>query len=156
MKISIFQGHPFKRATVGFSVSLLLYETDSLLSSKTDGLLVCFTARFALTVGKIHVQPDVAAFPMCRQNIDQRNVIHCLAHRRCLSKHQIFVFNHSTDVDLLPALPWKLPTLNSGSGLPWWLSGEEYACQCRRSLNLEAPTCQRATKPAHHNIEPVL
>ena len=94
MKISIFQGHPFKRAIVGFSVSLLLYETDSLLSSKTDSLLACFTARFAHTVGEIHVQTDVAAFPMSRQNIDQRDVIHCVAHCRCLNKHQIFVFSY--------------------------------------------------------------
>lgn len=56
MKISIFQGHPFRRTIVEFSVSLLLYEIDSLLSSKTDCLLVCFTARFALTVGEIHVR----------------------------------------------------------------------------------------------------
>ena len=151
MKISIFQGHPFKRAIVGFSVSLLLYEIDSSLSSKIDSLLVCFTARFAHTVGEIHVQTDVAAFPVSRQNIDQRDVIHCVAHCRCLNKHQIFVFSYQTDVDLLPALHWKLPTLNSGSELPWWLSGEEYACQCKRSLNLEDPSCQRTTKPTHHN-----
>lgn len=104
MKISIFQGHPFKRAIVGFSVSLLLYEIDSSLSSKIDSLLVCFTARFAHTVGEIHVQTDVAAFPVSRQNIDQRDVIHCVAHCRCLNKHQIFVFSYQTDVDLLPAL----------------------------------------------------
>ena len=151
MKISIFQGHPFRRTIVGCSVSLLLYEIDSLLSSKIDSLLVCFTVRFALTVGEIHVQTDVAAFPMSRRNMDQRDVIHCLAHCRCLNKHQIFVFSHSIGVDLLPALHWKLPTLNSGPGLPWWLRGEEYACQCRRSLSLEDPTCLRAAKPTHRN-----
>ena len=38
-------------------------------------------------------------------------------------------------------------------GLPWWLSGKETACQCRRpaksvrSLIQEDPTCLRATKP---------
>ena len=38
---------------------------------------------------------------------------------------------------------------------PWWLSGKESACQCRRqrvqSLVQEDPTCPRATEPMHHN-----
>ena len=42
-------------------------------------------------------------------------------------------------------------------GLPWWLSGKESTCKCRRngfdpwSLIQENPTCLRATKPMHHN-----
>ena len=38
--------------------------------------------------------------------------------------------------------------------LPWWLSGEESTCQCKRqfpSLIQEEYTCHRATKPLHHN-----
>ena len=39
--------------------------------------------------------------------------------------------------------------------LPWWPSGKESACQCRRhwvwSLIREDPTCHRATKPMSHN-----
>ena len=42
-------------------------------------------------------------------------------------------------------------------GLPWWLSGEEPACQRRAlrhgfwSLIQEDPTCRRATKPNSHS-----
>ena len=43
-------------------------------------------------------------------------------------------------------------------GLPWWSSGQESACQCRRhgdtqdgSQIQEDPTCHRSTKPLHHN-----
>ena len=42
-------------------------------------------------------------------------------------------------------------------GLPWWLSGEEPAYQCRAlrhrfwSLIQEDPTCHRATKPKSHS-----
>ena len=41
------------------------------------------------------------------------------------------------------------------AGLPWWLSGKESACQCRRhGLDLwsgEDPTCLGATKSAGHS-----
>ena len=45
-------------------------------------------------------------------------------------------------------------------GLPWWLSGKEYACQCRAipvwSLIWEDSTCCRAAKPISTTIEPAL
>jgi len=28
--------------------------------------------------------------------------------------------------------PWSSPGKNAGVGFPWWLSGKESACQCRR------------------------
>ena len=42
------------------------------------------------------------------------------------------------------------------SGLPYWFSGKESGCQCRRhrwvqSLIWDNPTCRRATKPLCHN-----
>ena len=40
-------------------------------------------------------------------------------------------------------------------GLPWWLSGKEFTCQCRRQgfdpWTVEDPTWHRATKPVYHN-----
>ena len=39
-------------------------------------------------------------------------------------------------------------------GHPWWVSGKESACQCKRhvwSLIQEDPVCHRATKPMCHN-----
>ena len=39
-------------------------------------------------------------------------------------------------------------------GFPWWLSGKESTCQCRklfRSLVQEVPTHLGATKPVHHD-----
>jgi len=45
-------------------------------------------------------------------------------------------------------------TRKAVKGLPWWLSGKESACQCRRHrspLVLEDPTCQGATKPMLYN-----
>ena len=43
--------------------------------------------------------------------------------------------------DLLIACLCLLSSLCTRSGLPWWLSGKESACQCRdaRSLNWEDP-----------------
>ena len=40
-------------------------------------------------------------------------------------------------------------------GLPWWLSGKESACQCRRHRQVgsriwEDPSCRRAAKPVHN------
>ena len=49
----------------------------------------------------------------------------------------------------------KQVTKNQTSELPWWLSGKESACQCRRQwvrfLALEDPTCQGALKPVYYN-----
>ena len=47
-------------------------------------------------------------------------------------------------------------SLKYTEGLPWWLSGQESACQCRGhefdpwSRNKDPTSC-RATKPKHHN-----
>ena len=38
-----------------------------------------------------------------------------------------------------------------GVGLPWWLSGKESACQCRRSLIWEDPTCCGKTRSMCHS-----
>ena len=47
---------------------------------------------------------------------------------------------------------FKGPEKRKPRGCPWWLSGEEYACQCRgtrvHSLAQEDPTWRGATKPA--------
>ena len=43
------------------------------------------------------------------------------------------------------------PGLKSSLGLPWWLSGEESACHCRKHRidpwSRKIPTCGSATKP---------
>ena len=45
-------------------------------------------------------------------------------------------------------------------GLPWWLSGKESTCQCRKmqvqSLAQEDPTVRGVTKLMNHNHWPVL
>ena len=41
---------------------------------------------------------------------------------------------------------------NANEGLPWWLSGKESVCQCRRhGFNpWQDPTCHRAAKPVYN------
>ena len=52
------------------------------------------------------------------------------------------------------------PGLKSSLGLPWWLSGEESACHCRKHRinpwSRKIPTCGRATKPMTTTTEHVL
>ena len=44
------------------------------------------------------------------------------------------------------------PSKSENTGLLWWLSGKESACQCRQhELNLEDPTGHGAAKPVCHN-----
>ena len=46
------------------------------------------------------------------------------------------------------------PIKSGQKGFPWWLSGKESACQCKRqirSLIWEDSTCRRAIKVVHHN-----
>uniref|UniRef100_A0AC11DUW9 Thioredoxin domain containing 9 n=1 Tax=Ovis aries TaxID=9940 RepID=A0AC11DUW9_SHEEP len=77
-------------------------------------------------------------------------------------KTQDFVVGFSdlgnTDDFTTETLEWRLgcsDILNYRGGLPWWLSGKEYACQCRRHVfnPWEDPTCLRATKPVHKSLQ---
>ena len=49
-------------------------------------------------------------------------------------------------------IPVKITILG---GFPWWVSGKESACQCRRDtvqfLGQEDPRCCRAPRPVRHS-----
>ena len=99
-----------------------------------------------------------------------RKIIHELgmlwAFNECSSYHYCYCFycsaiNAFSEKFYLKNSCWStawrnLPRIiKCRQGLPWWLSGKESTCQCRRrvwSLVWEDPTCCKTTKTTHEPI----